>query len=87
MKDLRTIGSTILENLIFRSLRATTERDRLIGDDETFNKAFRYYRAAGSCICLTCGLEYLDHPVVRMKEKQHYGCELHVLCNTDRVKL
>ena len=62
------------------------ERDTLIGNANTFNKAFRYYRA-GNCICKTCGLEYIEHPVVRMREKRHYGCELFVLCNTDRVKL
>lgn len=62
------------------------DQDRLIGDDDSWNKAFRYYRA-GNCVCPTCGLEYIDHPVVRIAEKRHYGCELFVLCNTDRVKL
>ena len=62
------------------------ERDTLIGNANTFNKAFRYYRA-GNCKCPTCGLEFRDHPVIRMPEKRFYGCELFVLCNTDRVKL
>jgi len=68
------------------SPRIERERDTLIGDANTFNKAFRYYRA-GNCVCPTCGLEYIEHPVIRAKERWHYGCELHVLCNTDRVKL
>lgn len=62
------------------------ERDRLVGDYSTYNPAFRYYRA-GNNKCDTCKLEFRDHPVVRMPEKRFYGCELFVLCNTDRVKL
>jgi len=89
VKVLTTTESTTrleMEKRIARFFRIIGERDSLIGDGDTFNKAFRYYRA-GNCICETCGLDYRDHPVVRLKEKQHYGCELHVLCNTDRVKL
>ena len=62
------------------------ERDQLVGNYMTFNPAFKYYRA-GNCKCETCGLEFRDHPVVRMPEKRFYGVELFVLCNTDRVKL
>lgn len=62
-------------------------RDELVGDDLTFNRAFRYRRASGDAICGFCRLRYGDHPVVRMAEKRHYGVELYVLCNTDRVKL
>lgn len=63
------------------------ERDNLAGDENTWNKAFRYYRAGGDRICEKCGICYYDHPVIRGAEKRHYGCELQVLCNTDRVKL
>jgi hypothetical protein len=66
---------------------AEWERDRLVGNANSYHKIFRYYRAGGDCICRLCGLSYYDHPVVRGPERWHYGCELHVLCNTDRVKL
>jgi len=61
--------------------------DALIGDEHTFNSRLRYYRAAGDTACEKCGLSYFDHPIVTRKEAAHYGCELHVLCNSDRVKL
>ena len=67
-------------------LKFAEERDSLVGDHSTFNPAFKYYRA-GNCKCPICGLEFRDHPVIRMPEKRFYGCELFVLCNTDRVKL
>ena len=63
------------------------------------NPKFNYYRAAGDLICLICGEKYIEHPVVRVKEKREIrdrsgistfwddGCEFYVLCNTDRVKL
>ena len=63
------------------------ERDRLIGNANSWNQAFYYYRAGGDCICKLCGLDYYSHPVTHGPERWHYGCELHVLCNTDRVKL
>lgn len=64
-----------------------SDKDQLIGDDRTFNSAFRYYRASGECQCERCGMLYIDHPVIRFRERVFYGCELHVLCNADRVKL
>lgn len=67
-------------------LDPSDERDRLVGDENSYSLVFRYYRAAGTAICLKCGEPYEDHPVVRPKEKNFYGCELHVLCNSDRVK-
>ncbi len=63
------------------------EKDQLIGNDESFNKNVRYYRAGGDMICEVCKVCYYNHPVTRPVETQHYGCELHVLCNGDRVKL
>lgn len=89
MKDPIETESTdrlLVEQRIIPFLSIIGERDTLIGNGETFNSAFRYYRA-GDCVCETCGLSFSDHPVVRTIEKRHYGCELHVLCNTDRVKL
>ena len=57
------------------------------------NPLFNYYRAGMDCICAWCGAKYIDHPVERrrwtfeQRKDEYYGAELHVLCNTDRVKL
>ena len=66
---------------VFRQIPLRNELD----DDPA--PRFNYYRASGQTCCAFCGEAYYDHPVVNGKERRANGCELHVLCNTDRVKL
>lgn len=81
----RRVAAAIYENLVH------PKRNELWDDP---NPLFNYYRAGGDNICAWCGFYYIDHPVKRVfcttTESMHecdHSLELHVLCNTDRVKL
>jgi hypothetical protein len=53
------------------------------------NECPDFYRAAGACVCETCGKEYRKHPMDKNPGALAYDGRpfLRVLCSGERVKL